>query len=202
MNNLILQGTFGDKSYPKISSPKKKRCHHSFISDSSPAEASYHHKKVWLHQYFLSPRISKACKFLFDDSNKCHFLWSLMLKKRNWLENPKLSRIQILIDSNVQVLVILTASTHIQLRLRCQPLIRYERLLTLGEKCPYSEFFWHVFSPIRTECKEILRISQQSVQMPENTDQKNSEYGHFLGSVNYQKIITKREASGIKLVKP
>ena len=105
-------------------------------------------------------------------------------------------------SNNVQVLVILTASTHIQLRLRCQPLIRYERLLTLGEKCPYSEFFWHVFSPIRTECKEILRISQQSVQMPENTDQKISEYGHFLGSVNYQKIITKREASGIKLVKP
>ena len=103
MNNLILQGTFGDKSYPTVSSPKKKRCHHSFISDSSPAEASYHHKKEWLHQYFPSPRISEACKFLFDDSNKCHFLWSLMLKKRNWLENPKLSRIQILIDSNVHV---------------------------------------------------------------------------------------------------
>ena len=93
VNNLILQGTFGDKRYPTISYLKKKRCHHSFISDSSPAEASYHHKKVWLLQYFLSPRISEACKFLFDDSNKCQFLWSVMLKKKNWLENPKLSRI-------------------------------------------------------------------------------------------------------------
>ena len=32
----------------------------------------------------------------------------------------------------------------------------------LREKCPYSEFFWFVFS--------IFGL---------NTDQKNSEYGHF-----------------------
>ena len=32
----------------------------------------------------------------------------------------------------------------------------------LDKKCPYSELFWFVFSPIR-----------------ENTDQNNSEYGHF-----------------------
>ena len=31
--------------------------------------------------------------------------------------------------------------------------------------CPYLEFFWSVFSA--------------SVLMQENTDQKNSEYGHF-----------------------
>ena len=37
----------------------------------------------------------------------------------------------------------------------------------MHEKCPYSEFFWSVFSGIRT------------VQMRENMDQKNSEYGHF-----------------------
>ena len=39
--------------------------------------------------------------------------------------------------------------------------------LTLLEKCPYSEFFWSVFSRIRTEYG------------PEN-----SEYGHFSRSVN------------------
>ena len=36
--------------------------------------------------------------------------------------------------------------------------------LTLLEKCPYSEFFWSVFSRIRTK---------YSVRMPKNTDQNN-----------------------------
>ena len=35
----------------------------------------------------------------------------------------------------------------------------------LREKCPYSEFFWSVFSRIRTEYGEILRISPYSVRM-------------------------------------
>ena len=34
-------------------------------------------------------------------------------------------------------------------------------------------FFWSVFSRIRTEYGEILRISLYSVRMRENTDQKN-----------------------------
>ena len=50
------------------------------------------------------------------------------------------------------------------------------------EKCPHLELFWYVFSSIRTEYVEILRISPHSVQMRENTDQNNSEYGHFLRS--------------------
>ena len=44
--------------------------------------------------------------------------------------------------------------------------------LTLLEKCPYSEFFWSVFSRIRTEYG------------PEN-----SEYGHFSRSVNWKTCI-------------
>ena len=47
--------------------------------------------------------------------------------------------------------------------------------LTLREKCPYSELFWSAFSRIRT---------RYSVQMRENADQYNSEYGHFLHSEN------------------
>ena len=43
--------------------------------------------------------------------------------------------------------------------------------------------FWFVFSRIRTECGEILPISPYSVRMRENTDQKNSKYGHFSRSV-------------------
>ena len=44
------------------------------------------------------------------------------------------------------------------------------------------ESFWSVFSHIWAEYGEILLISPNSVQMQENTDQSNSEYGHFLGS--------------------
>ena len=50
------------------------------------------------------------------------------------------------------------------------------------EKCPYSELFWSVFSHIRTEYGEILRISPYSVRMRQNMDQNNSEYGHSLCS--------------------
>ena len=45
-----------------------------------------------------------------------------------------------------------------------------------------KKFIWPVFSRIWPEYGEILRISAYSVQMRENTDQKNSEYGHFLRS--------------------
>ena len=50
---------------------------------------------------------------------------------------------------------------------------------TLHEKFPYSVFFWSFISRIGTEYGEILRISLYQVQMRENTDQKNSEYGLF-----------------------
>ena len=53
----------------------------------------------------------------------------------------------------------------------------------LRGKCPCSEFFWSVFSRIRTECREIRSISPYSVQIRENTDQKNLEHGHFLRSL-------------------
>ena len=50
---------------------------------------------------------------------------------------------------------------------------------TLREKCLYWEFFWSVFSRTRTEYGNILRISTYSARMRENTDQQDSEYGHF-----------------------
>ena len=52
--------------------------------------------------------------------------------------------------------------------------------LSLRKKCPYPEFFWSVFSRIRTEYAEIRSISPYSVQMPENRHQENSKYRHFL----------------------
>ena len=59
--------------------------------------------------------------------------------------------------------------------------------LSLRKKCSYSEIFWSVFCRIRTEYGEILGISSHSVWMPENLDQKNSEYGQFFCSGFLQK---------------
>ena len=58
--------------------------------------------------------------------------------------------------------------------------------MPLREKCPYSEFFWSVFSAfgINTE-----RYHPYSVRMRENTDQKNSDYGHFSRSVQGAKTF-------------
>ena len=63
--------------------------------------------------------------------------------------------------------------------------------LALRKKCPYSELFWSVISRIRTEYKEILRISPCSVRIRENTDQINPEYGHILHSLGRPLMIGK-----------
>ena len=48
--------------------------------------------------------------------------------------------------------------------------------------------FWSIFSRIRTEYGEILRISPYSVRIRENTDQSNSKYGYFLRSDSFSHI--------------
>ena len=52
-----------------------------------------------------------------------------------------------------------------------------------------QSFFCSIFSRMRTECREILRISLYSVRMRENTDQKNSVSGYFSRSVENHKYI-------------
>ena len=56
------------------------------------------------------------------------------------------------------------------------------------------EFFWSLFSRILTEYGEILRIFPYSVQMRENTNQKNSKYGHFLCRVEqkFRKLLSEQ----------
>ena len=58
-------------------------------------------------------------------------------------------------------------------------------LSTLHEECPYLEFPGPHFSALRLNTK-IYSVckSSYSVQMRENNDQKDSEYGHFLRSTN------------------
>ena len=53
---------------------------------------------------------------------------------------------------------------------------------TLCKKCRYWELFWSVFTPIQTECPKV--------QMWENTDRKNSKYGHYsVGDIEHIAII-------------
>ena len=47
------------------------------------------------------------------------------------------------------------------------------------ERRPYPEFFWSVYSLIRTKYGQIRSIPTYSVRIRENTDQKISKYGHF-----------------------
>ena len=56
---------------------------------------------------------------------------------------------------------------------------------TLRKVCPYSKFLWSVFSRIRTEYGDIWSISPYSVQIGENTDQNDFEYGNFSPSDRY-----------------
>ena len=59
---------------------------------------------------------------------------------------------------------------------------------SLRKKCPYSEFLVCI-SCILTEYEDLLGNSQYSVQIRENTDQENSEYGQFLRSVSHYGIL-------------
>ena len=45
-------------------------------------------------------------------------------------------------------------------------------------------FFWSVFFCIQTEYGDFQSKSPYLVQMRQHTDQKKSEYGYFLRSVN------------------
>ena len=67
-------------------------------------------------------------------------------------------------------------------------------------KCPYSELFWSyselsTFFRIRTEYGEIRSMSPYSVQIRENADQNNSEYGQFSRSSKHsnQQNLEKRQ---------
>ena len=51
----------------------------------------------------------------------------------------------------------------------------------MRERCPHSELFWSVFSRIWTEYRDMRYLSVFS-HNAENTDQKNSKWGHFSSS--------------------
>ena len=43
----------------------------------------------------------------------------------------------------------------------------------MRKKCPHSEFFWSLFSRMRTEYGDLLGKSPYSARMRENMDEKN-----------------------------
>ena len=59
------------------------------------------------------------------------------------------------------------------------------------QKVSASGVFWSVFFCILTEYGQILRMSPYSVQMRENMDQKNSEYGHFSRSASNKRLTSR-----------
>ena len=63
-----------------------------------------------------------------------------------------------------------------------------------------QSFFWSVFSRILTEYGEILRITSYSVQMRQNTDRKNSVFGHFSRSGNFIEITLRHGCSPVNLM--
>ena len=80
---------------------------------------------------------------------------------------------------------------------------------TLRKKCPNTEFFLVRIFCIWTECGEILRISvvrisTYLVRMRENTDQKNSVFGHFSRSETkaFEKCLFSQDSMKVKLFYP
>ena len=63
---------------------------------------------------------------------------------------------------------------------------------TLREMRPYLELFWSLLSHFLTEYGEMWSISPYLVQMWENTDQSNPEYGHILRSANITRFLKEK----------
>ena len=104
VNNIILQGKFGDNNYDSnVSSPKRKRTRRSFIPDSRTAEVNYRYKKREGPPSTSFPE-NEVSQFILDDSNKRHFLWSLMRHKATEGRIPSWTGFQILISKTVPVL--------------------------------------------------------------------------------------------------
>ena len=87
-----------------------------------------------------------------------------------------------------------TSSAEHLVRLALSDHIRWKQTHITAWKVSVFGVFWSVSSRIRTEYGEILRISPYSVRMRENTDQNNSEYGHFLWNVlQYSNVVMNAE---------
>ena len=67
---------------------------------------------------------------------------------------------------------------HLKQVFKFQTFLKYA-IVTLRKKCSHSQFFWSIFSLIRTEYEQMWNMSRYSAQMRRNTDQENSEHGQF-----------------------
>ena len=100
---------------------------------------------------------------------------------RDILRTPILKNIcKLLLPTKYQLIIsFITVYEKKQNYIYFQPIFSFHTCWTERKKCLYSELFWSLFSRIRTEYGKVQSISQYSVQMRENKDQNNSEYGYF-----------------------
>ena len=135
----------------------------------------------------MTASVMKELKFT------CHcfrvlFLYTLRSKSMDWF----------LYDNGLrQERVNLIKLQQAQLQSLSQDPRKYLRC-SLPEQCSYSEFFWSAFSHIRTKYREIRNISPHSLQIQENTDQNNSDYGHIhvvVGVNCFSKALHYREVA-------
>ena len=104
VNNIIHRGSFEDKyCHSEAWSPKKKRSRGSFIPTSSASEGNYHYKKrvgptpITFHE-------NEASDFILDDSNKRHFLWTLLRYKATENRIPSWIGFQISVSNAIPLL--------------------------------------------------------------------------------------------------
>ena len=119
-------------------------------------------------------------------------LWTLWKKRKKNIEKPH--KVDGEGAEGVRVELVSISSAYIRNNFN-SPLPTIATV-TLREKCPYSEFFWSLFSRIRTEYGDIWSISPYSIRMRENTDQRNSEYKHFSRSVTEEGLAIEDDEYG------
>ena len=104
VNKLIIQGSFGETEFHgKVHSLKRKRSWLSFSPTSCAPEINYRYSKR-IGPMAVSFAENKASDFILNDSNKHHFLWTLLRYKANNFRIPSWTAFQISISNGIPLL--------------------------------------------------------------------------------------------------
>ena len=153
-----------------------------FVSISVSTSWSYDLAKL---QPFLEIECAKFRHIYFSLYSSIQFAYSFIAEQRssmNLTSNKKIVfpwdslRLYWQIAKQVKKLTKYLTEYYLSMAIHSCRLKLIKGWVTLRKKCPYLEWFWSLFSRIRPEYGEIQ-------SMRENTDQNNSEYGHFSRSV-------------------
>ena len=104
VNNLIIQGSFGEREFHgKVHSPKRKRSRRSFSPTSCAPAVNYRYRKR-IGPVAVSFPENEASNFILDDGNKRHFLWTLLRYKATNFRIPSWTGFQISINKGISLL--------------------------------------------------------------------------------------------------